>query len=148
MKGHASHRSAWFVLAAIAAFLPAMAMAQTFPSKPIRIVVGFSAGGSADLMACVAGSKLSAGLGQSAIIDNRPGAGGNIAAGLVATSPAIVKRISEEAGKGLRQVDALEVFERQGLQQSADPPEALAALVAAELAKWAKVIKAAGIPQQ
>ncbi|MBI2292162.1 MAG: tripartite tricarboxylate transporter substrate binding protein [Betaproteobacteria bacterium] len=325
MKRHQADRPSGFVLAVIAALLPAMAMAQTYPSKPIRIVVGFSAGGSADLVARVAGSKLSDRLGQSVIVDNRPGAGGNIAAELVAKSPAdgytllvapsafavnpslyrkvpydaikdfdpvttistymlflvchpslpvrsvkelialakakpghlnyssagtgttthisgellsymagvkmthipykgtgqqlpallsgevalafgsttvvpliqarkiillavtgaqrfpgfpdaptiaeaavpgyevtswnalfapagtpaaIVKRISEEVGKGLRQADALEIFNRQGLQEAAGTPEAVAALVAAELAKWGKVIKAAGIPLQ
>lgn len=325
MNRRQADRPSGFVLAVIAALLPVMAMAQTYPSKPIRIVVGFSAGGSADLVARVAGSKLSDGLGQSVIVDNRPGAGGNIAAELVAKSPAdgytllvapsafavnpslyrkvpydaikdfepvttistymlflvrhpslpvrsvkelvalakakpghlnyssagtgttthiagellsymagvkmthipykgtgqqlpallsgevalafgsttvvpliqarkiillavtgaqrfpgfpdaptiaeaavpgyevtswnalfapagtpaaVVKRISEEVGKGLRQADALEIFNRQGLQEAAGTPQAAAALVAAELAKWGKVIKAAGIPLQ
>lgn len=59
-----------------------------------------------------------------------------------------VKRISEQVGKGLKQTDALEIFERQGLQESTGTPEELAALVAAEVSKWAKVIKAARIPLQ
>ncbi|MBI4190172.1 MAG: tripartite tricarboxylate transporter substrate binding protein [Betaproteobacteria bacterium] len=303
----------------------ATAGAADYPTKPIRIVVGFSAGGSADLVARVAGQKLGAGLGQSVIIDNRPGAGGNIATELVAKAPAdgytllvapsafsvnpslyrkvhydpikdfepvsvlttymlflvahpslpvrsvkalialakarpgqlnysssgtgttthiagelfasmagvqmthipyrgtgpqlpavlggevalafgstsvvplvqarkliplgvtgakrfpllpdvptiaeaalpgfevtswnamfapagtpvaIVKRISTEVVNGLRQADALEIFEKQGLQQEAGTPEALAALVRTEVAKWAKVIKDANIPQQ
>src|SRR3990172_7602277 len=74
--------------AMVAALLPALAWAQAYPTKPIRIIVGFSAGGSADLVARIAGQKLSAGLGQSVIIDNRPGAGGNIATELVAKAPA------------------------------------------------------------
>jgi tripartite-type tricarboxylate transporter receptor subunit TctC len=322
MKADWPHRSSSIMLAAIGGLLPAMTVAQAYPTKPIRIVVGFSAGGSTDLVARVAGAKLNAALGQPAIVENRPGAGGNIAAELVAkspadghvllvtpssfavnpslyrrapydaikdfapvtgissymlflvchpslpvrsvkelialakskpghlnyssagtgttthiagellsyvariemthvpyrgtgaqlpaalsgevalafgsttvvpliqarklvllgvtgakrfpgfpdaptigetvpgyevtswnamfapagTPPAIVKRISEEVGKGLKQPDALEVFERQGLQESAGTPEELAALVAAEVTKWAKVIKAAHIP--
>ena len=311
-------------LPVIAGLLPAPALAQTYPTKPIRIVVGFAAGGSTDLVARVAGSKMSAAFGQPVIVENRPGAGGNIGAELVAksapdghvllvtpssfavnpslfrrvpydaikdfapvtnissymlflvchpslgvrsvkelialarskpgalnygsagtgttthisgellsymtsvqtthiayrgtgqqlpavlsgevalafgsttvvpliqarklvllgvtgakrfagfphaptigetvpgyevtswnamfapagTPPPIVKRISEEVGKSLKQPDALEVFEKQGLQEATSTPEELGRLVVAEVSKWAKVIKAAQIPLQ
>ena len=62
------------------------ACAQTYPVRPLRIVVPFGAGGVADLTARVVGQKMSEGLGQSVIIDNRPGAGGIVAAELVAKS--------------------------------------------------------------
>lgn len=61
------------------------------------------------------------------------------------TPAAIVKSINAEVGKGLRQADALEVLERQGLEQSAGTPEELASLIRTEVAKWTKVIKATGI---
>ncbi|MBI4188933.1 MAG: tripartite tricarboxylate transporter substrate binding protein [Betaproteobacteria bacterium] len=312
--------------ATVAILLPTLAWAQVYPTKPIRIVVGFAAGGGADIVARIAGQKLSAGLGQSVIIDNRPGAGGNIATELVAKAPAdghtllatpssfvinpslyskvaydpikdfepvsaltsymlflvihpslpvrsvkalialakakpghlgyasggsgtlthiagelfaymagvrmthipykggspavpaviggqvemtfqppinvvphvrvgkliplgatgpkrstalpdvptiaeagipgfeatawnalfapagtpaaIVKRISEGVGKGLRQADALDIFEKQGLDQAAGTPEELAALVRTEFTKWAKVVKSAGIKSE
>ena len=64
------------------------ASAQTFPNKPIRIVVGFAPAGPADVMARLIGQRLTASLGQSVIIDNRPGASGTIGARAVAESEA------------------------------------------------------------
>jgi tripartite-type tricarboxylate transporter receptor subunit TctC len=63
-----------------------IAAAQTFPSKPIRIVVGFAPGGPADVMARLIGQRLTALIGQGVVIDNRPGAGGTIGARAVAES--------------------------------------------------------------
>lgn len=60
--------------------------AQTYPVKSIRLLVGFSAGGGADQVARLVGEKLSETLGQSLIIENRPGASGSIAAARVAAS--------------------------------------------------------------
>lgn len=68
------------------ALLPALAQAQSFPSKPIRIVVPFGPGGIADLTARAVAAKLGEGLHQSVIIDNKPGAGGVAAGEAVAKS--------------------------------------------------------------
>jgi tripartite-type tricarboxylate transporter receptor subunit TctC len=78
-------------LAAGAAALPVVsriADAQTYPSRPVRWVVGFAAGGPAEILARLIGQWLSERLGQPFIIENRPGAGSNIATEAVARSPA------------------------------------------------------------
>ena len=71
--------------AALAAF-SAAAYAQSYPSKPIRMVVPFAAGGPTDVYARSVGQELSRILGQPVIVDNKPGAGGNLGADLVAKS--------------------------------------------------------------
>jgi tripartite-type tricarboxylate transporter receptor subunit TctC len=71
------------------ALTPFAAQAQAaFPSKTITIVVGFSAGGTTDTLARIVGQFMARDLGQSVIIDNRPGAGGNISMQIVARAPA------------------------------------------------------------
>ncbi len=65
-----------------------LAQAQTYPSKPINLVVGFAPGGSGDILARLIGQKVSASLGQPVVIENRPGAGATIATSYVAAAPA------------------------------------------------------------
>jgi tripartite-type tricarboxylate transporter receptor subunit TctC len=74
-------------IAIVTLALPIIASAQTFPTKPVRIVVGFAAGGAADTLARSTTPKLSELLGQPVIVENRPGAGGVIGADNVAKSP-------------------------------------------------------------
>ncbi|MES2531132.1 MAG: tripartite tricarboxylate transporter substrate binding protein [Pseudomonadota bacterium] len=74
------------VAAAALALLPALAAAQAYPTKPIRIVVPFPPGGSTDLLARRIGEKLGAVWGQPVIVDNRAGAGGTIGSDYVAKS--------------------------------------------------------------
>ena len=77
------HRRQFLHLAAGAAALPAVsrvALAQAYPTRPVRLIVGFPAGSGADIAARLAGQWLSERLGQSFVIENRPGAGSSIAA--------------------------------------------------------------------
>ena len=79
-----------FHLAAGAAFLSAsdLGWAQTYPARPVRIIVGFSAGGTQDIVALLIGQSLSERLGQQFIIENRPGANSNLAIETVVRAPA------------------------------------------------------------
>src|SRR5882724_2107370 len=78
-------------LAAGAATLPAVlrsAWAQTYPSRPVRLIVGFGAGTAADIVARLIGQWLSERLGQPFMVENRPGAGSNMGAQAVVRAPA------------------------------------------------------------
>jgi tripartite-type tricarboxylate transporter receptor subunit TctC len=80
------HRALAVVCAALAVNAGG-AVAQTYPTKAIRVVVPFPVGGFSDIFARVLGGKFNESWGQPVIIDNRPGAGGNIGSDLVAKSP-------------------------------------------------------------
>src|SRR6266487_3346967 len=78
-------------LAAGAAALPAVlrfAWAQAYPTRPVTLIVFVPAGGTPDIIARLIGQSLSQRFGQSVVIDNRPGAGGNLALQAVAPAPA------------------------------------------------------------
>jgi len=67
--------------------VPQWALAQTYPSKPIRMIVPFAPGGGTDILGRVIGAKLGEVMGQQVVIDNRPGAGGNLGSGMAASAP-------------------------------------------------------------
>ena len=75
-------------LAALLLLFAVNAAAQTFPSKPVKIVVGYPPGGSGDFLTRLIADEMSKALGVAVVADNRPGAGGNVAADVVAHSPA------------------------------------------------------------
>jgi tripartite-type tricarboxylate transporter receptor subunit TctC len=76
------------VALALCAFAAPAAWAQAFPSKPIKIVVPFPAGGTSDVLARILGQKISENWGQPVVVENRPGSSGNLGADQVAKSPA------------------------------------------------------------
>jgi tripartite-type tricarboxylate transporter receptor subunit TctC len=72
------------LFAALVLLAPTSAGAQTWPTKPVHILVSSGAGGTADILARMVGERLAPVLGQPVIVENRPGAGGHLGAGLVA----------------------------------------------------------------
>ncbi len=82
-------RGLTIAFATVSAMWSMAAMAQpAYPVKPIRMVVPFPPGGTTDILARVAGQKITEATGQQVIVDNRPGAGGNIGTEIVARAPA------------------------------------------------------------
>jgi tripartite-type tricarboxylate transporter receptor subunit TctC len=80
------HRAIGCVALMFACGLPSMAAAQSYPNKPIRLIVPFPPGGGTDILGRILAQRLSESLGQQVVIDNRGGAGGNLGAGLAATA--------------------------------------------------------------
>ena len=90
-------------VASLLLLVSALAQAQAWPSKPVRIIAPFAAGGLADVLARSVAEKLSASMGATFIVENRVGAGGNIGADIVAAiergiarDPASLPRIERE----------------------------------------------------
>src|SRR5262252_4115820 len=143
------------VVGACAATDPAWA--QTFPSKPIRIVVGFAPGGPAAVMARPVGQRMAAILGPSVVIDNRPGAGGTIGARAVAESdadgytlllgntstlvisPLTYKNVNYDAVKGFAPVAALGTTSNLLIVNPALPVKSVQELIALARAKPGKL---------
>ena len=124
-----------------------MASAQGFPSKPVRIVVPFAAGGVADLTARIVGAELSQSLGQSVTIENKPGAGGVVAAETVvraepdghtlflmsngtAVTASLFKSLPYDTLKDLAPVSTLGTFDLAVLVPADSPYKTLGELIA------------------
>ncbi len=76
------------ILLAVSTALPSAAVAQEWPTRPLQLIVPFPAGGSADVQSRVIAEGLATALGQPVIVENKPGAGGNVAAAEAARRPA------------------------------------------------------------
>jgi tripartite-type tricarboxylate transporter receptor subunit TctC len=84
MRARPSRAFAGLVLLVLLGAMPVAAPAADFPTRPVTLVVAFTPGGASDVLARILGRKLEQLLGQPVVIDNRPGAGGNVAAEAVA----------------------------------------------------------------
>ena len=103
------------------ASLAAAAMAQPYPSKPIRLMVPFPPGGSTDIVARIVAQKLGTQVGQSLVIENRGGAG------------------------ALGSKDTAQTLDKNGAEPVTSTPAELAAMIKGGVAKYAKVVKDAGV---
>jgi tripartite-type tricarboxylate transporter receptor subunit TctC len=135
-------------MVAIACAAGGIASAQTFPNRPIRLVVGFAPAGPADVMARLIGQHLTSILGQGVVIDNRPGAGGTIGARAVAESdpdgytlllgntstlvisPLIYKNVNYDPVKGFAAIAALGTTSNLLIVNPALPVKSVQELVA------------------
>jgi tripartite-type tricarboxylate transporter receptor subunit TctC len=117
--------------AATLAFVSGTANVQTYPVRPVTMIVAFPAGGPTSMIARVVAERMQVSLGQSVIIDNVGGAGGSIG----------VDRIARAAPDGY----TLSFVGQEIPPREQQTPEALAAYQKAEIEKWWPIIKAAGI---
>lgn len=137
------------ILAAAGALLAAPALGQSFPSRPIRFVVPFPAGGTADVLARLAAREMEVGLGQPVVVENRAGAGGAIGSEQVARSPAdgyslLLSNIASQAiGPAVTRLpyDPLRDFTHIGL--IAAVPSAVAVSAASPYRTMAELLAAA-----
>lgn len=126
---------------------PTIALAQAFPQKPVRIIVGFAPGGSSDIVARLAAQKLSPLLGQPVIVENKPGAGGILGSDFVAkatpdgytlllataghsTAAAIMKKLPFEAVNDFAWITTLTTYPFLIATRPDSPIRSLADLIA------------------
>ena len=139
---------------AVVAFVASAASYAQYPSKAIRFVVPFPPGGPLDIVARSIGQDLNKAWAQPVLVDNRPGAGGNIGADIVAKAPPdghtiLMGAVSTHAinvwlYKSLP-YDPLKDFAPVTLVTSVpNTPEAFAAFVKAEMAKYREIVRASG----
>src|SRR5205085_2857187 len=81
------HRLLAVVALVLASLVPAALSAQAWPTRPIRVIVPYPPGGTSDILARSLGDKLGAALGQPIVVENKPGANGNVGAEFVAKAP-------------------------------------------------------------
>ena len=89
MKNASQLRRAWLCagVGLLTAWAAPLALAQAYPNKPIKLIVGFAPGGAVDIIARAVGQQITASLGQPVVVENRPGAGTNIAMRALIDSP-------------------------------------------------------------
>src|SRR5688572_3128308 len=158
---HMNARLKWAAAALLVA-LPAAVAAQSYPTRAIRIVVGFQAGGGVDIASRAIGKQITEALGQSVIVDNRPGASGNIAADAVAKSqpdgytllmsnltiaiPGLFAKLPFDVNKDLVPVSLVAIAPSVLVVHPSVPFKNLKELVAAAKAKPKQLIYGSGGP--
>jgi len=148
-----SIKSNSYIFFLVAFFSTFPALAQTYPNRPLRMIVGFPPGGPTDLVARLAAQHLSEKLGQQVVTDNRPGAGGSVAGilmakaapdghtlftasnGEIAISPNLYKKMAYDPAKDLAPVSRIGSSQLVLLVHPAVPAQSVKELVALAKAK-------------
>ena len=139
------------LLLALALSLSFPAYSQPYPTKAIRLLVTYPAGGGADTMARLIAPRLSEALGQPVVVENRGGASGTIAADLVAKAAPDGYTLMLDAtnhaviAKAVRIPEVRDRMLALGGEIVASSPADLGAWVREQTTSWAKVVRAAGI---
>ena len=135
---------------ALALAMPAAALAQAFPNKPVKIIVTYPPGGGADLMARLVAPKMAEALGQPVIVENKPGASGQIGAGEVAraapdgytlmldaanfaVNPGLYPKLPYDPAKAFTPIGVLALYPNMLVVTPSFPPKSVKELV--DLAK-------------
>ena len=148
---------------AVAPRLPQSASALDDPTRPLRWIVGFPPGGGADTVTRIMAQWLSERLGQSIVVENKPGAASNISIQAAVSSPLtatrccssphqrastpppeIIARLNKEINAGLADPATRARLATVATTPIFHTPESFGANVASEIEKWGKVIKASG----
>ena len=129
MRGEACKTIAATLIGLVAAMAAGSTIGQAYPDRPVRLIVGFPPGGAADILGRIAAQKLTDGLGQQVVVDNRGGAGG---------------LINAELNKALQQPDLVGMLNSRGADAVGGAPEEFAGIIKADFAKWGKVVKDSG----
>ena len=140
------------LVAALAFASPADTLAQAFPSKPIRLIVTYPPGGGADLMARLVAPKMGEALGQAVVVENKPGASGQIGAGEVAraapdgytimldassfaVNPSLYSKLPYDPAKAFQPLAVLALYPNMLVVTPSFPPKDVKELVALAKAK-------------
>lgn len=157
------------LFALLATLIPAAnaIAAEAYPARPIRMIIPAGTGGVTDILGRVIAQKLSDTLGQQVIVDNRPGASGMVGSQIVAkatpdgytlhmvfpsqpVNPSLYRDIPydtvhRELVKIVRSPEFARILTREGATPVGNTPAEFDAVIRADVAKWAKVIKESGI---
>jgi tripartite-type tricarboxylate transporter receptor subunit TctC len=168
-RRHAFRDRRFAALAAMTlALLCTGAHAQTWPSKPVRVIVPFPPGGGTDVIGRILSQRFSTAFGQQFVVDNRAGAAGRIGTETAAraapdgytllftttstiiTPPALFPKLplNDEMRKAAADPGIRKRLELDGSRVVSSTPDELRNTISAEIAKWTKLVKAAGIHVQ
>ena len=133
---------------ALGALAPQGTRAQSFPSKTVHLVVPYAAGGATDIIARATAAEMTKTLGQTVVVENRPGAGANLGAELVARSApdgyAMLMTASSLHGINPFLFSKLGYDPNQDLAPVITSPEQMASMIQDEVRRWGPIVKASG----